>query len=138
MIGTTPHERDLAIASGPPATAFSFAVAELNMYLDQHPQGAPRIRKARMNLRLEDDGDSPPEEKIAAVKAIAAWLGVQEHYCDGCWIAQKRFGDDEGELIVEAHYTPDPTRAHFERLAAKEAQDAPVSGDAPQRQAVAA
>ena len=135
MIGLTPRERDLALAAGDPATGLGLALAELSLYWDNHHAGAPAVHELRINIRIADEGT--PEDRIGAVQAVADWLGVEKHVLHGCHIAQRKFGTGADSVTVEAHYTPDPARAHFERLAAKEAAQDPRE-DQRERQAVAA
>ncbi len=123
MQGLTDREKALAIATCGPGTGINLALAELSLYWDNHRRNAPDVHELRLNIRITDDGGD--DDRIAAVQAVADWLGVEKRCLHGCHIAQRRFGFGEDSVIVEAHYTPDPARAHFERLAAKEAADSP-------------
>ena len=118
MIGLTDRERELAIAAQGPGTGICLALAELELYWEAHRKNAPDVHELRLNIRIDADGG------IAAVKAVADWLGVEVHERHGCFIAQRRFGTGADSIIVEAHHTPSPAKAHFERLAAKEAAEA--------------
>jgi hypothetical protein len=110
MNGLTDCEKELAITAGGPAAAFSIALAELNMYWDNHPEGRPAIGHAPViNIRIPDQGDK--DQHIAAVAAVARWLGVPVECRNGCYTAQRRFGTGEAYITVEAHFTPDPLRA---------------------------
>jgi hypothetical protein len=117
----TPREKDIAIARGGPATATSLALGELSLYFDTHPRGAPDVRELRLNVRIADLGDY--SDPVAAVASFADWLGVEMHCRNGCYIAMRRFTSGDRSVVIEAHYTPDPAAAHFERLAAKEAAE---------------
>jgi len=118
MQGPTPREQDMILASGGPATGINLALAELSLFWDNHRKNAPDIRGLCMNIRIPDEGTT--QDRINAVAAIADWLGVEMHERHGCYIAQQRFGTGlDYSITVEAHYTPDPARAHLERLAAK-------------------
>ena len=113
MTGPTENEKNAAIAAGPPGTAFAFALAELSLYWDNHPGGRPEPGNPVINLRARSDQE---------VAAVARWLGVEMHFRNGTWFAQRRFGSgDDGTILVEAHFTPDHDAAHAARLAAKEA-----------------
>jgi hypothetical protein len=49
---------------------------------------------------------------MAAVQAIADWLGVELTERYGVHHAQRRFGTGADSIIVEAHFTPDQDRTH--------------------------
>jgi hypothetical protein len=125
MIGLTDRERELAIAQGSPASAFGLALAELSMYWDQHPKGTPDMHQPRLNIRITDEGS--PEDRIAAVRAAADWLGVQVTERYGVYIAQRRFGTGDDSIIVECHFTPDQDRTHALIREAGRRKDAPAS-----------
>jgi hypothetical protein len=111
MIGPTDRERELAVAAQGPGTGMCLALADLELFWENHRDNAPDVRELRMNVRLTDccgDGDDP----MAALEAFADWLGVQVSERYGCHIAQRRFGVGEHTVIIEAHYTPDPDRTH--------------------------
>lgn len=126
MIGLTDRERELAVAQQGPGTGMALALAELELYWENHAKSAPGVHELRMNIRIAGEGS--PEDRLAAVKAIADWLGVEVHYLNGCHTAQRRFGSSDDSVIVEAHYTPNPTRAVIERQdAARKAELAAAS-----------
>lgn len=131
MIGLTDRERELAVAAQGPGTGMCLALAELELYWENHRRNAPGVHELRLNIRIKDEGGE--DERIAAVQAVADWLGVEKHCMHGCHIAQRRFGSGEDSIIVEAHYTASPAQAHLDRLAAKEARE-----DAPELATVAA
>ena len=113
MIGLTPHETELALSAGDPATGLGLAIAELSLYWDNHHKGAPEVRELRVNLNIAD-GDTA--QRLATLQAIADWLGVEVHQRYGCHIAQRRFGDERGSVIVEAHCTPEAGDADVTRF----------------------
>ena len=122
MIGPTPHEAERAAAAQGPGTGICLALAELELYWENHRSNAPDVHELRLNVRITDEGS--PEDRIAAVQAVADWLGVEKHFLHGCHIAQRKFGTGDASVIIEAHFTPSPAKAHLERLAAKEAAEA--------------
>ena len=130
MQGFTDREKDAAIAAGAPGTAFAIALAEVSMYFDNHERNRPLVGDAVLNIKVGGDSDA---EKLDGVNAIARWLGVGVAFRHGTYFAQRRWGKGGESITVEAHFTPDPAQAHFDRLAAKEA--APV--DAPREMAAA-
>lgn len=121
MQGPTDRERELAIATQGPGTGICLALAELELYWENHRANAPDVHELRMNL-VVDTGT--PEDRLATVEAVADWLGVEVTERYGCHIAQRRFGTGDDAVIIEAHYTPDPTGAALERLAAKQSAQA--------------
>lgn len=118
----TDREKELAIATQGPGTGICLALADLELFWENHRSNAPEVHELRMNLRIADEGT--PQERLAAVHAVADWLGVPVTERHGCHIAQRRFGAGEDAVIIEAHYTPSPAAAHYERLAAKETAQA--------------
>ena len=120
MIGFTDRERELAIAAQGPGTGMCLALAELELFWEHHRANAPDVHELRLNIRIAGS----TEDKLAAVQAIADWLGVPVTQKNGCYIAMRRFGAGEDSVTVEAHYTPDPARAHFERLEARDSAQA--------------
>jgi hypothetical protein len=110
MIGLTEREKELLLARQGPAAGFGLALAELSMYWDNHPDGAPEMHEPRLNIRIDSDGT--PEDRLAAVQAIADWLGVKVTERHGVYIAQRRFGTGENSIIIECHFTPDQDRTH--------------------------
>lgn len=129
MIGLTDREREMALASAGPPSPFSFALAELNMYWDQHSKGRPDLgHEPVISFHLKNEGT--PEERIAAVKAVAKWLGVRERFENGVWFAQRRFGTRPHSILVEAHYTPDHDAAFaaLQRQADERKQDGEGAG----------
>jgi hypothetical protein len=109
MIGLTDRERELAAAAQGPATGMCLALADLELFWENHRKDAPGVHELRMNIRIADEGS--PEDRIGAVQAIADWLGVEKGYRHGCHIAQRRFGSGTDSVVVEAHYTPEPAKA---------------------------
>ena len=131
MIGLTDRERELMAAHSPPASAFGLALAELSLYWDNHPHGAPEMHQPRLNIRIEPG--TAVQDGIAMVQAVADWLGVEKGERYGVHIAQRRFGTGDESVIVECHFTPDQDKTHaliqaaFPRPAAPAAvEDAPV------------
>ena len=116
MAGLTDRERALMVAKQGPGTGICLALAELELYWENHRKNAPDVHELRMNIRVGGGGS------VAAVQEVADWLGVRVTERHGCFIAQRRFGTGEDSVIIEAHFTPDPARAHFERLDSAEAQ----------------
>jgi hypothetical protein len=110
MQGPTDRERELAIATQGPGTGICLALAELELYWENHRANAPQVHELRMNVRIADEGT--PEDRLAAVRAVADWLGVEVTERYGCVIAQRRFGSGDDAVIIEAHYTPDKDATH--------------------------
>ena len=110
MQGLTDREHDLAIAVQGPGTGICLALAELELYWENHRQNAPDVHELRMNIRIGSEGGT--EDRIAALAAIADWLGVPVEQRYGCHIAQRRFGTGADSVIIEAHVTPDQDATH--------------------------
>lgn len=110
MDGKTPIEAARAVKDGGHAAAFGLALAELSMYWDKHPKGRPDMHEPRLNIRIDAGGTAG--ERIAAVQAIADWLGVEKRERYGVHIAQRRFGTGDDSILVEAHYTVDQDATH--------------------------
>lgn len=110
MQGPTDRERERAIAAQGPGTGICFALADLELWWEKHRKNSPDVHELRMNLRVTDEGT--PEERLAAVRAVADWLGVDVTERYGCHIAQRRFGTGDDAVIIEAHYTPDKDATH--------------------------
>ena len=110
MQGPTDRERELAIAAQGPGTGICLALADLELFWENHRANAPQVHELRMNLRIADEGTQ--EDRLAAVKAIADWLGVAVVERHGCHIAQRRFGTGDDSVIIEAHFTPDKDLTH--------------------------
>lgn len=110
MQGPTDHEKELAVAAQGPGTGICLALAELELYWENHRKNAPQVHELRMNLRITDEGST--EDRLAAVQAIADWLGVPVQERHGCHIAQRRFGTSQDAVIIEAHFTPDKDATH--------------------------
>jgi hypothetical protein len=108
MIGLTDRERELAVASGGPGTGIVLALADLELYWEHHRANAPDVHELRMNIRIDPDSG----DRMAAVQAVADWLGVplEERY--GVYFAQRRFGTGEDSVLLEAHCAPDGDRTH--------------------------
>ncbi len=123
MIGLTPHERELAKTIQGPGTGICLALADLELFWENHRAGAPDVHELRMNIRIADEGT--PADRIAAVKAIADWLGVEVETRYGCHIAQRRFGDGEDSVIIEAHVTPDKDATYALLCEARDRKDSP-------------
>ena len=118
MIGLTEHERQLAVASGGPGMGIVLALADLELYWEHHLKGAPDVHELRLNIRIDPDtGD-----RMAAVQAVADWLGVPLRERYGVYLAQRRFGTGEDSVLLEAHFTPDQDRTH---TLIREAHEAP-------------
>jgi hypothetical protein len=126
MIGPTGSEWERAVATQGPGTGMCLAIAEAELYWENHRKNAPDIHELRMNLRIDNDGTTG--DRIAAVEAIADWLGVTMEKRNGCFTAQRRFGTSSDSVIIEAHYTPNPAQAHLERLAAKAGAASEMAG----------
>ena len=110
MNGLTDREKALAIAAQGPGTGICLALADLELFWENHRKNAPDVHELRMNLSITNEGT--PEERLAAVQAVADWLGVPVTEKYGCHIAQRRFGAGEDAVIIEAHYTPDKDATH--------------------------
>jgi hypothetical protein len=110
MAGLTDREKALAIAAQGPGTGICLALADLELFWENHRENAPDVHELRMNLRITDEGT--PEERLAAVQAVADWLGVPVTERYGCHIAQRRFGTGDDAVIIEAHVTPDQDHTH--------------------------
>ncbi len=106
----TDREKELAIAAQGPGTGICLALADLELFWENHRANAPEVHELRMNLRIADEGT--PQERLAAVEAVADWLGVPVVERYGCHIAQRRFGAGDDAVIIEAHYTPDKDATH--------------------------
>ena len=89
MIGFTPREAVLAVEHGGHAAGFGLALAELSMYWDQHPDGAPEMHEPRLNIRITAGGTI--QDRIDTVKRIADWLGVgvAERYGGGTSLTKR-------------------------------------------------
>ena len=122
MIGLTDREKELAVTAQGPGTGICLALAELELFWENHRANAPRVHELRMNLRITSEGST--EDRLAAVQAIADWLGVPVTERHGCHFAQRRFGSGEDSVIIEAHYTPDQDATHAMVREAREQQDA--------------
>ena len=125
MIGFTPREAVLAVEHGGHAAGFGLALAELSMYWDQHPDGAPEMHEPRLNIRITAGGTI--QDRIDTVKRIADWLGVGVTERYGVYLAQRRFGTGEDSVLLEAHFTPDQDRTHalIREAAGRHRKDAP-------------
>lgn len=110
MDGLTDREKDRAIAAQGPGTGMCLALAELELFWEKHRENAPDVHELRMNIRIADEGS--PEDRLAALNAIADWLGVLVTERYGVHHAQRRFGAGADSIIVEAHFTPDQDRTH--------------------------
>lgn len=110
MIGMTDREKELAVTVQGPGAGICLALAELELFWENHRANAPEVHELRMNLRIAGDGTT--EERIAAVQAIADWLGVPVVKRYGVHIAQRRFGTGDDSVIIEAHFTPDQDAAY--------------------------
>ena len=110
MNGLTDREKELAIAAQGPGTGICLALADLELFWENHRKNAPDVHELRMNLSITNEGT--PEERLAAVQAVADWLGVPVVERYGCHIAQRQFGAGEDTVIIEAHYTPDKDATH--------------------------
>ena len=123
MQGLTDREKAAAIAAQGPGAGMCLALAELELYWENHARNAPDVHELRVNIRVEA-GD-----RMAAVRAVADWLGVPVAERHGCYIAQRRFGTGADSVIIEAHTTPDQDRTYaLMREAAEHSggQDAPA------------
>lgn len=121
MIGLTDRERELAVTGGGHPAAFGLALAELSLYWDSHPAGAPLMHQPVLNIRASS---------LAEVEAVAAWLGVPVHERHKVHHAQRRFGTGEDSILVEAHFTPDFDAAFAAmRDARKKDADAPAEAE---------
>ena len=128
MIGLTDRERELAAAAQGPATGICLALAELELYWENHRKGAPDVHELRLNIRIDPDAG----DRMAAVQAIADWLGVELTERYGVHHAQRRFGTGADSIIVEAHFTPDQDRTHALIRDAVKRKDSPEAReDAP-------
>ena len=110
MQGPTDRERELAIAAQGPGTGICLALADLELFWENHRANAPEVHDLRINIRIADDAST--EDKLATVQAVADWLGVEVTERYGCVIAQRRFGTGDDAVIIEAHCTPDKDRTH--------------------------
>lgn len=110
MAGLTDREKALAIATQGPGTGICLALAELELYWENHRATAPDVHDLRINIRIADDASN--EDKMATVRAVADWLGVPVTERYGCHIAQRRFGTGQDAVIIEAHCTPDKDATH--------------------------
>jgi hypothetical protein len=110
MIGMTDRERELAAAAQGPGTGMCLAIADLELHWENHRGNAPDIHELRANIRISGDGS--PADRLAALKAVADWLGVPVTERYGVYHAQRRFGTDKDSIILEAHFTPDQDRTH--------------------------
>lgn len=106
----TDREKELAIAAQGPGTGICLALADLELFWENHRANAPDVHELRMNLRITDEGTV--QDRIDAVGRIADWLGVPVVERYGCHIAQRRFGAGDDAVIIEAHYTPDKDATH--------------------------
>lgn len=110
MQGPTDRERELTIATQGPGTGICLALAELELFWENHRKNAPDVHDLRINIRIADEAST--EEKLATVQAVADWLGVETTERYGCVIAQRRFGTGHDAVIIEAHCTPDKDATH--------------------------
>ena len=108
MIVLTDRERELAAAAQGPAAGICLALAELELFWENHRANAPEVHELRLNIRIDPDAG----DRMAAVQAIADWLGVELTERYGVHHAQRRFGTGADSIIVEAHFTPDQDRTH--------------------------
>ena len=113
----TDRERELATAAQGPGTGMCLALADLELYWENHREHAPDVHELRVNIRIIAAGSIT--DRLAAVQAVADWLGVEVHERYGTHFAQRRFGTGADSVIVEAHFTPDQDAAHAQRAAAK-------------------
>ena len=119
MIGLTDRERELAVASGGPGTGIVLALADLELYWEHHRANAPEVHELRLNIRIDPDtGD-----RMAAVRAVADWLGVPLRERYGVYLAQRRFGTGEDSVLLECHYTVDKNATHKMVREAHEARE---------------
>ena len=119
MIGLTDRERELAVASGGPGTGIVLALADLELYWEHHRANAPEVHELRLNIRIDPDtGD-----RMAAVQAVADWLGVPLRERYGVYLAQRRFGTGEDSVLLECHYTVDKNATHKMVREAHEARE---------------
>jgi len=117
MINLTDRERELAIARQGPGTGMCLALADLELFWENHRKNAPDVHELRLNIRI--DGDGSVQDRIGAVQAVADWLGVKVDERYGTHFAQRRFGTGADSIIVEAHFTPDQDAAQAQRVVAK-------------------
>ncbi len=122
MIGLTDRERELAAAAQGPGTGMCLALAELELYWENHRKGSPDVHELRLNIRIDPDAG----DRMAAVQAIADWLGVELAERYGVYHAQRRFGAGEDIIIVECHFTPDQDATHALIREAGRRKDAPA------------
>ncbi len=119
MIGLTDRERELAVASGGPGTGICLALADLELYWEHHRANAPEVHELRMNIRIDPDAG----DRMAAVQAVADWLGVPLRERYGVYLAQRRFGTGEDSVLLECHYTVDNNATHKMVREAHEARE---------------
>ena len=119
MIGLTDRERELAVASGGPGTGIVLALADLELYWEHHRANAPEVHELRMNIRIDPDAG----DRMAAVQAVADWLGVPLRERYGVYLAQRRFGTGEDSVLLECHYTVDKNATHKMVREAHEARE---------------
>jgi hypothetical protein len=109
MIGLTDRERELAVASGGPGTGIVLALADLELFWEHHRANAPDVHELRLNIRIDPDSCG---DRMAAVQAVADWLGVPVTERYGVHSAQRRFGTGTDSVLVECHCTPDKNATH--------------------------
>lgn len=128
MIGLTDRERERAVALQGPGTGICLALAELELYWENHCKNAPDVHELRLNIRIDATGDVG--DRLATVQAIADWLGVAVTVEYGVHFAQRRFGTGEDSVIIEAHVTPDQDATYALIREAAEKQQAEVAAAA--------
>ena len=115
----TDRERALMVARQGPGTGICLALADLEIYWEHHRANAPEVHELRMNIRIDPDtGD-----RMAAVQAVADWLGVPLRERYGVYLAQRRFGTGEDSVLLECHYTVDKNATHKMVREAHEARE---------------
>ncbi len=112
MNGCTPAELALR-RSGVDTALLLIGLVDLEVFYRTHP-GAPLPQQPTLSIRVPDSAESR-EEKIAAVEAVAAALGVSPVWRNGVLYACREFGP----LLLECHYTPDHDAAFALQRSAK-------------------
>ena len=74
MINLTDRERELAVEAQGPGIGICLALADLELFWEQHRENAPGVHELRLNIRIAAEGTV--QDRLGAVQAIADWLGV--------------------------------------------------------------
>ena len=100
-----------AVRAAPAPPAYR-VLADVALWFEQHQDDAPPLGDRTVSLQVTGHSHA---EKMAALSAIAKFLGADMVPRNEVWFVQRRFGEPGNSVTLEAHYTPDHDAA-FARL----------------------